>query len=643
MNVQRRMTLTLFLAGLLLATAGATGDPSAEPIHVVGRVVAADTGSPLQGVQILLEGTGLGTLTDRDGRYRLDIPPEELGGNPRLIATLIGFAAEEVSIPAGGAVPGGTLTIDFRLIAQPMELEELATTAVTGAPAQVSMDKAVGGHRVARSEGRFRHDPRPDWNREQYAYIDENRFRATDDHPLSTFSIDVDRASYSNVRRFLLRERRLPPVDAVQIEEMINYFSYSYARPRGDAPIAITTEVGAAPWAPNHRLLRIGLASRPIDTEEMPPANLVFLLDVSGSMNSPDKLPLVQSSMRLLVDQLRPEDRVAIVVYAGAAGLVLEPTSGAHKDRILEAINRLQAGGSTAGGAGLRLAYEVAQRNFRPHGNNRVILATDGDFNVGESSDGAMIRLIEEKRSQGTFLTVLGFGTGNLQSEKMQSLAQHGNGNYGYIDGLMEARKILVAEMGSTLLTVAKDVKVQIEFNPEQVRAYRLLGYENRLLANEDFNDDAKDAGDLGAGHTVTALYEIVPVGADSEIGAPGVDPLRYQTTPRVTRRDGSDELAFVKVRFKRPQGSTSRLIEQPVRDSGDRVSEDFTFAAAVAGFGMLLRESEYRGSITVDQVLSMAADCLGEDPGGYRRGFVEMVRAYGDLTERFGMVDGRR
>jgi Ca-activated chloride channel family protein len=505
------------------------------------------------------------------------------------------------------------------------------------------MDKAVGGHRVARFESRFRHDPRPDWNREQYAHIDENRFRATDDHPLSTFSIDVDRASYSNVRRFLLRERRLPPVDAVQIEEMINYFSYSYARPRGDAPIAITTEVGAAPWAPSHRLLRIGLASRPIDTEEMPPANLVFLLDVSGSMNSPDKLPLVQSSMRLVVDQLRPEDRVAIVVYAGAAGLVLEPTSGAHKDRILEAINRLQAGGSTAGGAGLRLAYDVAQRNFRRHGNNRVILATDGDFNVGESSDGAMIRLIEEKRSQGTFLTVLGFGTGNLQSEKMQSLAQHGNGNYGYIDGLMEARKILVAEMGSTLLTVAKDVKIQIEFNPEQVRAYRLLGYENRLLANEDFNDDAKDAGDLGAGHTVTALYEIVPVGVDSEIGAPGVDPLRYQTPPRVTRRGGTDELAFVKVRYKRPQGSTSRLIEQPVRDSGERVSEDFTFAAAVAGFGMLLRESEYKGSITMDQVLSMAADCLGEDPGGYRHGFVEMVRAYGDLTGRLGMEDGRR
>jgi Ca-activated chloride channel family protein len=640
MNVQRRTTLTLLLAGLLLATAGATGDPTAEPIHVVGRVVTADTGSPLQGVRILLEGTGLGTLTDADGRYRLDVLPEQLGGNPRLIAVLIGFTAEEISIPLGGAVPGGTLTIDFALTVQPMELEE---PAVTGAPAQMSMDKAVGGHRVAASEVRFRHDPRPDWNREQYAHIEENRFRATHDHPLSTFSIDVDRASYSNVRRFLLRERRLPPVDAVQIEEMINYFSYSYARPRGDAPVAVTTEVGAAPWAPSHRLLRVGLASRPIDTEKMPPANLVFLLDVSGSMNSPDKLPLVQSSMRLLVEQLRPEDRVSIVVYAGAAGLVLEPTSGAQKDRILEAIDRLHAGGSTAGGAGLRLAYEVARRNFRRHGNNRVILATDGDFNVGESSDAAMIRLIEEKRSRGTFLTVLGFGTGNLQSEKMQSLAQHGNGNYGYIDGLMEARKILVAEMGSTLLTVAKDVKVQVEFNPEQVRAYRLLGYENRLLANEDFNDDAKDAGDLGAGHTVTALYEIVPVGADSEIGMPGVDPLRYQTPPRVTRRAGHDELAFVKVRYKRPQGSTSRLIEHPVRDSGDRVSEDFTFAAAVAGFGMLLRESEYRGSINADRVLSMASDCLGDDPGGYRQGFVEMVRAYRDLTGRFGMEDGRR
>ncbi|NNK63354.1 MAG: VWA domain-containing protein, partial [Gemmatimonadetes bacterium] len=481
------------------------------------------------------------------------------------------------------------------------------------------------------------HGERP--NREQYGHIEENAFIAVADEPRSTFSVDVDRASYSNIRRFLLREHRLPPIDAVQIEEMVNYFAYDYRLPRGDAPVAVTTELGTAPWRPEHRLLRVGLAARPIEVEDLPPSNLVFLLDVSGSMQSGDKLPLVKRSLRLLVDQLRPEDHVAIVVYAGAAGLVLEPTDGTDKDRIIEAIDRLEAGGSTAGGAGLRLAYDVARRHFRSEGNNRVILATDGDFNVGESSDGGMVRLIEDRRRQGTFLTVLGFGTGNLQNEKMQSIAQHGNGNYAYIDSIDEARKVLVGEMGGTLVTVAKDVKIQIEFNPAEVASYRLLGYENRLLAERDFNDDTRDAGEMGAGHTVTALYEIVPTGTASEVGRPRVDPLRYQTPPdeNSARSDerplGSDELAFVRVRYKQPDGDTSALVERPVGTRVRAASTDFAFASAVAGFGMLLRNSEHRGSLSVDRVRSLAQDGLGDDPHGYRRGLLQLIDAYAALS----------
>jgi Ca-activated chloride channel family protein len=398
--------------------------------------------------------------------------------------------------------------------------------------------------------------------------------------------------------------------------------------------VAITTELGVAPWDASRRLLRIGLASRPIVTEDLPPSNLVFLLDVSGSMQSADKLPLVKESLRLLVEQLRAEDRVSIVVYAGAAGLVLESTPGSRKDRILDAIERLEAGGSTAGGAGLRLAYSVAGDAFLPEGNNRVILATDGDFNVGESSDAAMIRLIEERRGEGTFLTVLGFGTGNLQSAKMQSIAQHGNGNYAYIDGIAEARKVFVGEMGGTLVTVAQDVKVQVEFNPAHVREYRLVGYENRLLAAEDFNNDLKDAGDMGAGHRVTALYEIVP--ADGGAGPGGVDPLRYQNSRTATNRGGrGDELAFVRVRYKQPRGTESRLLERPVGLEIAAPSDDYQFASAVAGFGMLLRHSEHRGAIDVRRVLALAEDGLGADLDGYRGEFMELVRAYDRLPGR--------
>ncbi len=486
---------------------------------------------------------------------------------------------------------------------------------------------ALGGVRYD-LQGRYN----PNFNTESYAHIVENVFLSVAANPLSTFSIDVDRASYSNVRRFINHGQR-PPIDAVRIEELINYFHYDYPDPDGDHPFSITTEVTDAPWNPIHKLVRIGIQGEKIDTENLPPSNLVFLLDVSGSMQSPDKLPLLKASFRMLVNELRAEDRVAIVVYAGAAGLVLPSTPGDDKDTILAAIEALEAGGSTAGGEGIILAYRVAGENHIEGANNRVILATDGDFNVGASSDAEMVRLIEEQRQQGTFLTVLGFGTGNLKDSKMEQLADHGNGNFAYIDNLMEARKVLVTEIGGTLLTIAKDVKIQVEFNPTRVAAYRLIGYENRLLANEDFNDDTKDAGELGAGHSVTALYEVIPVGVDSPVEIRGVDSLRYQAPSETTATSDSPELMFVKLRYKEPDGETSQLIQQPVLDMSDQPSADLRFAAAVAGFGMILRESQYCGDDwTLADVLELARGSTGEDTEGYRAEFIRLVEAANSL-----------
>ena len=481
-------------------------------------------------------------------------------------------------------------------------------------------------------------------DREQYDRIDDNPFLGVSGNPLSTFSIDVDRASYGNVRRFLSSGQR-PPKDAVRIEELINYFPYALRAPSGSDPVSITSEVMAAPWQPRHRLVRVALQAKRIETAALPPNNLVFLIDVSGSMNEWNKLPLVKQSLRLLVDQLRPQDRVAIVAYAGAAGLVLPSTSGDEKARIAEAIERLEAGGSTAGGAGIELAYRIAREHFMARGNNRVILATDGDFNVGVSSDGELERLIEDKRREGTYLTVLGYGTGNYQASKMEKLAKAGNGNHAYVDDLAEARKVLVEEMGATLLTVANDVKLQVEFNPRVAQAYRLIGYENRLLAAEDFNDDRKDAGDIGAGHQVTALYEVVPAGVTGTIPSRDVDSLRYtRTMPGAARPDapdrGTSELLYVKLRYKRPGESQSLLMSHVVRDrETGRGSDDMRFAAAVAGFGMLLRDSEYRGNSSAAQVLEQARAALGDDRGGYRADFVRLVQRWREL----GVTAGER
>lgn len=472
--------------------------------------------------------------------------------------------------------------------------------------------------------------PEPDFNTEEYDTIDDNPFKMVKNDPLSTFSIDVDTASYSNLRRFI-SEGRVPPKDAVRIEELINYFTYDYPQPEGDRPFSITTEISDAPWNQKHKLVRVGLQGKKIDTENLPPNNLVFLLDVSGSMNYANKLPLIKSAFRLLVDELTEKDTVSIVVYAGAAGLVLPPTSGNEKDKILEAIEQLDAGGSTAGGEGIKLAYELAKRFYKSSGNNRVILATDGDFNVGLSSDAELVRLIEKYRDEQIFLTVLGFGTGNFKDSKMEQLANKGNGNYAYIDSLLEAKKVLVTEMGATLLTIAKDVKIQVEFNPAKVQAYRLIGYENRLLAAQDFNDDKKDAGELGAGHSVTALYEVIPAGVETDVKLPDVEDLRYQQNNVEPSAYNSDELMLVKLRYKEPKGTVSKLIQQAVVDGGvkfENASNDFQFAAAIAQFGMILRESEYKGDASFNDVLNLAEKSKGVDLEGYRSEFIKMVEA---------------
>lgn len=459
------------------------------------------------------------------------------------------------------------------------------------------------------------------FNTESYDHIDESGFKEVSSNPLSTFSIDVDTAAYSNIRRFIQKGQK-PPKDAVRIEEMLNYFTYQYPKPKKDEPFSVSTELSTCPWNSKTQLLQVGLAAPGLQMESTPPRNLVFLLDVSGSMNNPDKLPLLKGALKLLVNTLRPEDTVSIVVYAGASGMVLEPTSGEQRDAILGALSKLQAGGSTNGGAGIELAYKLASENFQKNAINRVILATDGDFNVGVASRGALKRLIEEKRETGIFLTVLGLGTGNLKDSSMEQLADAGNGNYAYIDTLMEAKKVLVEEAGGTLVTVAKDVKLQLEFNPLKVKSYRLVGYENRRLANEDFDNDKKDAGEMGAGHTVTALYEIVP-------GKSGDPNLRYQQGGQATDAAKSGELALVKVRYKSPDGDKSKLREFAVKTEPEpfaKASENLRFAASVASVGMLLRDSEFKGDSSYDGALEWAKGALGEDQGGYRREFVRLV-----------------
>ena len=486
---------------------------------------------------------------------------------------------------------------------------------------------------------------RDDFNTATYDKVEENPFLPAASNPLSTFSIDVDTASYANVRRFI-NAGSLPPKDAVRVEEMINYFTYDYEEPEGDKPFSIDLDSTACPWEPTHRLLRIGLKGREVANEKRPASNLVFLLDVSGSMMPSERLPLVKQAMRLLVDKLTENDRVAIVIYAGGSGLALKSTAGNEKEKILRALEELQAGGSTNGAEGIELAYKVAADNFIKGGVNRVILATDGDFNIGVTNQGDLIRLIEAKAKTGVFLSVLGVGTDNLKDSTMQKLADKGNGNYAYLDSVDEARKVLVQQINGTLMTIAKDVKIQVEFNPARVASYRLIGYEKRLLRKEDFNNDKVDAGEIGAGHTVTALYEVVPAGAgatDPAASVPPVDPLKYQppSAPATAKTEtNSPEMVTVKLRHKKPDGDVSELTEKSFTDNGSKfenAAPDLKFAAAVAEFGMLLRDSQYKGKGTFGAVIEWAQEGKGRDAAGYRAGFLEMARKAQTLKPREG------
>ncbi len=468
-------------------------------------------------------------------------------------------------------------------------------------------------------------------NTESFDPITDNAFLAVRENPLSTFSIDVDTASYAIVRRFL-NERQLPPKGAVRIEELLNYFTYDYPQPQGDAPFSATMEVATCPWTPAHRLVRIGLKGREIAKDKRPASNLIFLIDVSGSMQPANRLPLLKQSLGLLIDQLGEEDRVGIVVYAGSSGCVLQPTHDKAEMRL--ALDRLEAGGSTNGASGIELAYQLAKKGFIKGGTNRVILATDGDWNVGVTNQSDLTEMITKQAKSGVFLTVLGFGMGNLKDAMLVKLAGKGNGNYAYLDTLLEAKKVLVEQFSGTIVTIAKDVKIQVEFNPAQVSGYRLIGYEKRLLAKEDFHDDQKDAGEIGAGHTVTALYEIVPAGKDVPASAK-VDALKYQTPAaenpetRNQKPETSPELMTLKLRYKAPDGDASKLLEFPLTDTGatwEKSTRDFRFAAAVAGYGMLLRDSPHKGDATWSAIHELAVEGKGEDTTGYRAEFISLL-----------------
>ncbi len=645
MKLKQRLSVTLiiiFLAPLNLINA------QNQLSILKGKVIDNTSGLGLAFANVLLqnkEGKLIkNTVTDVDGKFTIKtITP----GTYNVVADYVGY--EKIKVEKVVLTASKTTYLEIKLNPSKLQLQEIVVEeyneplimkdeASSSNIVQAEMISTMPGVSYKKDKYRKKYrmksakyssgnydNRKPDFNTEGYAYNPENEFKNVKSNPLSTFSIDVDAASYSNMRRFINNGQN-PPVDAVRIEEMINYFSYDYPQPTGDDPFSITTEMSDCPWNKKHKLIHIGLQGEKIETSQLPASNLVFLLDVSGSMSSPNKLPLLKKSFGLLVQNLTEKDRVAIVVYAGAAGLVLESTPGNEKQKIMNALNNLEAGGSTAGGEGIILAYKIAIENLISDGNNRVILATDGDFNIGASSDGEMTRLIEKKRESGVFLTCLGFGMGNYKDSKMETLADKGNGNYAYIDNILEAKKVLVTEMGGTMHTIAKDVKLQLEFNPDKISSYKLIGYENRLLNDEDFNDDTKDAGELGSGHTVTALYEVVLKGTDDDV--PSVDPLRYQSNEPVSAST-SKEILTVKFRYKEPKGSKSKLIVKYLNDKSvplNKSSENFRFSAAVAEFGLLLRNSKHKGQASYGQVLTLARNSKSNDNNGYRAEFIRLV-----------------
>lgn len=584
-----------------------------------GKVIDDQTGEAIIMANIVHIPTNTKTQSDFDGNFTFPFLPE-IGD--QIVVTYVGYEKAQLTVT-------NQLSCVIRLkshtnldesieIKFKNEAEQLGQERMTSSPPRPA---------TAYLNTHYYEPRRHSLSSESYESINENEFLSAADKPLSTFSIDVDGASYSNVRRFINQGQK-PPVDAVRIEEFINYFNYDYNVRSKGKPFGVVSELGSCPWNEKHQLLHIGIKGREVDTENIPASNLVFLIDVSGSMNQSNKLPLLIQSFKMLVNQMREQDKIALVTYAGRAGVVLEPTSGANKVAIHDALDRLRAGGSTAGAQGIKTAYDLAKQHFIKNGNNRVILATDGDFNVGISSDKDLVNLIEEKRKDNIFLNVLGFGMGNYKESKMQKLANSGNGSHSYIDNIHEARKVFVDELQGTLFTIAKDIKIQIEFNPTYVSHYRLIGYENRLLRDRDFNDDTKDAGEIGAGHSVTALYEIVPVGTTSNIN--NVDPLKYQKNNTIIKGSKNGEMATLKMRHKSPEGNISERQVWIIESSQftKNLSNNYYWSAAMACFGMALRNSDHLANGSYSMAETLALKGKGEDKWGYRTEALNIIRS---------------
>lgn len=593
------------------------GSLYAQEYEVTGKVTDVSN-NPLPGVSVLIKGTTRGVSTDFDGKYTIKVKNGDI-----LEFSFLGMKIKQVKV-------NEQKVINVVLEEDDTILEEVVVTSYETAKRRDVTSSSIRIRGAGSVSGNYgtKNSYTLNSSRETYKAIDEGGFKKTTKDPVTTFSADVDRASYSNVRR-MLNYGQKPHKDAVRIEELINYFDYDYDPPAegGKTPLKATTTLSTCPWNPDNYLLRIGLQAKKIDFTKAPPSNIVFLIDTSGSMDEPNKMPLLKASFKLLLDNLRPEDRIAIVVYASQTGIALPSTPAKEKEKISKVIDDLVASGSTAGGAGLQTAYEVAEKNFLPKGNNRIILATDGDFNVGISSRDELQRLVEEKRNNGIYISVLGYGMGNYRDDMAETIANKGNGNYAYIDNFTEAKKVLVNEFGGMLYTVAKDVKLQLEFNPQYVKEYRLVGYENRALANEDFEDDKKDAGEIGAGHTVTALYELIPAkGATT-------DGLRYQ---KQVEKGFANELAFLKIRYKDPVVKDAKSVEEstPIPftlTDLTQTDDDYRFAAAVAEWGMLLRNSKYKAKSSYKQVIDLAKNATGKDEEGYRKEFIRLV----ELSEK--------
>jgi Ca-activated chloride channel homolog len=630
------------IALLLLLFAGLTAFKPGDTRHISGTVYDNNDKLPIPGVLVKIEGSNTGTITDKEGHYSIDVPV----GKVNLILSFIGYETKTLKVGKHDSInvylePSSrtlneVVVVGYGTVEKQRSITNSVSTisvAPSAAVAQSLQGRSAGvairGNKTGGVFQKYVAPPVVIAGDESYKTINENGFNDVKSNPLSTFSVDVDAASYSNVRRFI-NNGQLPPVDAVRIEEMINYFKYDLQGPTGKQPVAIHTELSSAPWNEKHRLLRIALKAKTIDMDKLPPSNLVFLIDVSGSMADANKLSLVKASMKMLVEQLRAKDKVAMVTYAGQAGVALNSTAGNEKTIIDNAIDQLNANGSTAGGEGIKMAYRIAKENFMDEGNNRIIMATDGDFNVGPNSDEDMEQLIIKERESKVAISIMGYGMGNLKDSKMETLADKGNGNYAYIDNITEARKAFVTEFAGTLYTVAKDVKLQIEFNPTKVQAYRLLGYEDRMLNKEDFNNDKKDAGDMGSGHTVTALYEIVPAGIKDDYTL-SVDPLKYQKNDAPVSNSGSDEMMTIKFRYKLNDSASSKKSMVTVNDQPvafNTASDDFRFATAVAEFGMLLRNSEFKQQSTFKQAINIAKAAKGTDPDGYRSEFVRLAES---------------